>query len=462
MDKVESLLLELDRQQLVDFIRKECTKSNRVKERFLALNTHSATKSVAGYYSARVRDLINGYSERNGYIEYHDTRDFYYDVTSIIHEAEEAMQLCRFSDAFTILSEISALFEEIINSGDDSAGYLGDIVSECFDMWHLLCVQPDLAQDVKDEIFKYVLNCFDNLILHGFNWWWDWINIAIRVADTPQQHHLIISSLDEIDCDEDTYSGQFDAEMIQQFKLEIISKTGTREESIKFMYDNVSYPKFRKELIQMAWDKADYPEVLRLAQDGVISNKDLPGVVNDWRKWEYKVYAATGNTEKQIELTRHFFFSQEFQFGEREYTIENMYTRLKALISPNQWSEYVNSLIDEARRKKDSIRLLHIYTQEKMWADYMAYLRLQTSLYIIDDAPHEVKQLFKDDIVKLYASEVSTYFQHANSRAAYSQGVELLRRLISYGGADEAAQIILQQKSRTPRRPALIDELSKL
>lgn len=34
--------------------------------------------------------------------------------------------------------------------------------------------------------------------------------------------------------------------------------------------------------------------------------------------------------------------------------------------------------------------------------------------------------------------------------------------LIKYGGKKEADQIAAEQKSRTPRRPALIDELSKL
>ena len=38
----------------------------------------------------------------------------------------------------------------------------------------------------------------------------------------------------------------------------------------------------------------------------------------------------------------------------------------------------------------------------------------------------------------------------------------MLRKLINYGGRTEVDKIINEQKSRTPRRPALIDELSKL
>ena len=44
----------------------------------------------------------------------------------------------------------------------------------------------------------------------------------------------------------------------------------------------------------------------------------------------------------------------------------------------------------------------------------------------------------------------------------FVQGVGLLRKLINYGGKTEAYEIVAEQKARIPRRPALIDELSKL
>ena len=82
--------------------------------------------------------------------------------------------------------------------------------------------------------------------------------------------------------------------------------------------------------------------------------------------------------------------------------------------------------------------------------------------YNIDDAPKEVKKLFGDEIVKLYAAAVRNFFQCASNRDSYREGVALLRKLIRYGGTEEAEQIATEQKSRIPRRPALIDELSKL
>ena len=90
------------------------------------------------------------------------------------------------------------------------------------------------------------------------------------------------------------------------------------------------------------------------------------------------------------------------------------------------------------------------------------YLRKSSVVYELDDAPEEIWKLYKDELIQLYAACVKSFFKRASSRNAYCEGVSLLRKLINYGGRTEVDSIIKEQKNRTPRRPALIDELSKL
>ena len=71
-------------------------------------------------------------------------------------------------------------------------------------------------------------------------------------------------------------------------------------------------------------------------------------------------------------------------------------------------------------------------------------------------------KLYNDELVHLYAVCIKSFFQRASSRNAYCEGVSLLRKLINYGGRTEVDKIINEQKARAPRRPALIDKLSKL
>ena len=461
IDKLDLLLSKLDKKQLADFIRKECCNSKQLQDRFLALGAGTLFKPDSAKYASRVEDLIEDYSDRHGYIEYQATFDFNRAVIRILDEADEAMENDQWEVAVAVLTGVASISEDILNSGDDSAGELGAIVSACFEKWHELCADETLPEDIKAEIFELALSRFIEKDLKGWDWWWDWMEMAISLADTSEKQSRIIKALDAIKPNGDSWSAKHNAETAQKYKLEIMSKSGSPEDQIKFMYDNVSNPDFRNRLIQMAWDKADYDEVLRLAGDGVNHDTEYAGLVSDWHKWEYKAYHEIGDKVNELQLARHFFF-EGGRWGEKEYSMKSMYSNLKTLVPKDEWVKYVDTLISEAQCKKDIIRLLYIYTQEKMWQEYMCYIRKNPSIYNIDDAPKEVKKLFRDEIVKLYDAAVRNYFQRASNRDSYREGVTYLRKLIKYGGTKEAEQIVAEQKSRTPRRPALIDELSKL
>lgn len=49
------------------------------------------------------------------------------------------------------------------------------------------------------------------------------------------------------------------------------------------------------------------------------------------------------------------------------------------------------------------------YTQEKMWGRYMESLRKNLSAYTLDDAPEDVRELYKDEFIQLYASSIRCF-----------------------------------------------------
>lgn len=461
IDNVEILLSKLDKRQLSDFIRKECINDGRFQDRFLALGAGTLFNPTLDNYTSRIEELIEDYAGRHGYIEYRATFDFNRAVTRILDEADEAMKNRQWDVAVAVLTGIAVAGDDILNSGDDSAGELGAIVSECFEKWHELCASESLPENIKDEIFELALTRFKENNLKGWDWWWDWIEMSIRLADTSDKQNRVVETLDAIKTDGDEWSARHDAQTAQKYKLEIMLKRSTPKEQRKFMYDNVGNPDFRKKLLQMAWDEVNYDEVLRLAKEGVTHDTEWAGLVSEWHKWEYQVYCHIGDKNNTLRLARHFFFNGG-RWGDREFSIENMYLKIKTLFPLSQWSNYVETLISESISKKDDGRLLFIYTQEKMWERFMEYLRNNPSTYNIDDSPQEVKDLYRNEIIQLYSTSIRKFFQHALDRNSYREGVDLLRNLIKYGGKTEADKIIIEQKSRTPRRPALIDELSKL
>ncbi len=157
------------------------------------------------------------------------------------------------------------------------------------------------------------------------------MEMAISLADTSEKQSRIIKALDAIKPNGDSWSAKHNAETAQKYKLEIMSKSGSPEDQIKFMYDNVSNPDFRNRLIQMAWDKADYDEVLRLAGDGVNHDAKYAGLVSDWHKWKYKAYHEIGDKVNELQLARHFF--SRVAYGAKRNTLWNRCIPVLRLLS---------------------------------------------------------------------------------------------------------------------------------
>ena len=462
LNDIELLLSQLDKQQLCDFIREECVNDRYFMDRFLALGTGTLYSPDASDYQQRIKDIISDFEGRDGYVRYNMTFDLNRAISRIIDEADVAISNYQWDVAVSVLEAVATAGENIIYCGDDSAGQLGDILHYCFQKWHELSSDELLPEGKKSELFELSLTHFAEGCLKEFDWWWDWIQMAIQLADDEEKQGRIIQELDKvINIKGDEWGINYNRQVAQRYKLEIMSKRGTPEEQFKFMYENVSNPDFRKRLLQMAWDRGDYKEVLRLAVDGATHDSNYAGLVNDWHKWELKVYLQTHDHAGSLRLYQYFFFNGG-RFGEEAYSMENIYGQMKSIVLEDEWNDFVETLIKDAVSSRSYFRMLFIYSQEKMWDRYRDYLRKSPVIHELDDAPEEVWELYKDELIQLYTACVKSFFQRASSRNAYCEGVSMLRKLIDYGGRAEVDKIINEQKARMPRRPALIDELSKL
>ena len=296
---IELLLSRLDKEQLCDFIKEECANDRQLQQRFLSLGAGTIFAPKYTDYQSRIKNIIEEFEGRHGYVEYNRTFDLNRAICRILDEADVAMNNHRWEVAIAILEGTATVGEDIINCGDDSAGELGGIVDECFEKWHRLCGEELLPTRIKSRIFQLAIKYFTSGCLKGWDWWWDWIQMAITLADTSDKQEHVITVLDNvIDTKGDEWSVKYNTRTAQRYKLEMMSKSGTPEQQRRYMYDNVGNPDFRRKLLQMAWDNDDYDEVLHLAKDGVAHDSEYAGLVNEWYKWALKSFAI--RTTRQI------------------------------------------------------------------------------------------------------------------------------------------------------------------
>lgn len=470
-DDVNELLDALDKRQLMDFIRRECADDIGVRTRFLSLGKAEKYRPAPSVYSSRIEQLINLYGDRYGYIHYDKTFEFSSEVERIISEAEEAIDSGRPEVAFAVLVGVSDAAEDILDCGDDSYGNLGRLVEDCFKGWRNLAAQPDLPVRIKADIFDLALNKFRSGDLKGWDWHWSWMDLAISSADTTETQNIVLkeidSMLDGFAKTDSENSSRYEYNTARSYKLELMTKSCSNEQMREYLYKNKDYSDFRKRLLQMAWEEGKDDEVLELAKDGLKNDKEYAGLMMDWKGWEFKVYKKRGDVPNILSLARFFFFNSK---GWRdEYPQEEMYSLMKSLVPEEEWREYVSGLIEEAKSYSDSkhlcednSKLLYIYDQEAYWKEYMQYIRMHQSVYLIDSAPKILRETYKAELLTIYEGCIRKFFLDASGRSSYERGADLLRNLINYGGEASAKTIIEEQISRKPRRPALISILSNI
>ena len=464
MDKemcdIERLMEVLSKEELGEFIRKECAMDKRLRNRFLALGAGRVYAPDPETYAERMRDLIDDFSERCGYITYSDSFAFNRQAMAMISEAETAMVQENWGVAAAVLLGVADCGEDILESGDDSAGEISGVVDACFENLIELA-KHDLPEEVGERLFEHAMTKFEQGHMKGWDYRWSWMGIAIEQARNEERQGRVFAALDSIEKPaNDEWVRRYDYEIAQRYRMDIMSHCGTEEEQKAFLYANVDVPDFRERLLQKAWTSEDCDEVLRLAEEGVEHDKGSSGLVNVWHKWQMRVYKQRDDKKNIMRMAR-YFFCQGGLMWDTEYEYVKMYALMKSIVSPEEWPVEVEALLKKCQAN-NSYLSTYIYEQEKMWPEYMEYVRRHPSTFSVDEAPEEVKELYRDEIISMYAKGVRGEFESANCRSHYQSCVEYLRKLIALGGTKEAEAIAEEQKARRPRRPALLDELSKL
>ena len=190
-NNIDLLLSKLDKEQLCTFIKKECARDRLFQDRFLAPGAGSVFTPTPKNYTARVLETIELHSGGNGYVTYNNARDLSYDLEEILDEAENAIKNEQWETAFAALMGFATVGEEILYCGDDSAGYLSGAVENCFDKLQTLSEEERLPKKLKEMFYEQAMTKFTQQHLKGFDWWWNWINMAITLADTQEKQERI-------------------------------------------------------------------------------------------------------------------------------------------------------------------------------------------------------------------------------------------------------------------------------
>lgn len=164
-----------------------------------------------------------------------------------------------------------------------------------------------------------------------------------------------------------------------------------------------------------------------------------------------------GDTGKLIEVYRCILLNKWNGF--------DYYAKIKELVSAAEWPEQYRRIVEEGEKKSSGEFMARIYAEE---ADYpRLYQAVMTTrhdtLRMLQRYMPQLPQEYHEKLLQKGYAEIDNIAHRADKRSEYAHVTSLIRQFSALPGAKTLADTMVTNLRATyVRRPAYIDELSKL
>ncbi len=456
----KQLLTQLSADELKAFLSDVCAQDKSLRRLFITKHISRLYPESKELYDKQVEKLIETYTDRDGFIGYHESSQLGSAVYELVEDAKRCVEAGKKQKALYMSEAIIEGMIQVIDYADDSNGEIGGCLEEAFEVLEELA-QADLDKSLHTEMFRWLLQHYKAKTMKGWDWHNDLMRIAISMVKTEAEKKRIRTDLEQIKPTGECWD--WDYEHTQDLKLQLIRQTEDEAAVLRFMEANLDNSDFRKELLEKAMREKDYDRAEQLANEGVEKDKEkAPGLAEDWRDYLLQIYQATHRTEKVINLARHFFVDRSGRHQPRE----SYYKLLKSLIPQEQWQKYVDDLIADINKKSrwdwDYERTAEIYIWEEQWDNLFDLLRKYPSFYRIEEAEKYLADDHAEDLAMMYRNLIIDYMPDHVGRDHYQMVCKYLRRMAKLGYKPMALELAASLKAQYRNRRALLEELARV
>lgn len=390
------------------------------------------------------------YAGRDGAIDYYHAGEFSEAIADHIQRQTETL-LARNEPLLAFQAGMDALRKYSDYSIDDSNGDYALIT----DVMDNMCADILAATDetIAEKIFDILADC----VKSGQEDWFvqDFASQMVfshfagkyfdekKLALVDEQIAALTSS------GKKDYSSKYEMEELLTRRFDLMKRLSLpKEELDAFLEQYTNYSDIRKLCVQQALDEGKTDEAIRLLEEGKAADRDKRGLVAGYSEWLMDLYEQQGRRDKLIaELEYHVFVLSS---GGME-----MLNRLKQACTPAQWIEYRERYLSGRNYHR-----LELMESEGLWERLMRAAVKSENLSTLDRYESALNRRYPNEMLEAYACILTQEAAAASDRKRYQELVRYLKKLKSYpGGAERAAQLAEDWRTRYIRRRAMMEEL---
>ncbi|WP_234121276.1 hypothetical protein [Clostridium hydrogenum] len=445
---IKQVLEALSKEKLIDIILDVTENNDVLKNRIIFKYSKGDNKEEIKKCKKLINLIVKEYVDESGFVRYEHACDFMQSMEEILERArEEEDVMLAFDISLLLLNEIIEAFKY----SHYSSGDIGYLIANTMEFISKdIVIRDDLNLSLRKQVFNKLIELINNNVFHDFeDYRNDILQICSKFADISELRYKLVRKINDlISKDPDN---RYHNEIMLQILFEIVKKYGTKEESEKFIKDNLEFTYFREMLIHKYMEQKNYGEIVQLTLEGEKKDRNYVDLEDKWKKIRYTVYKKLQNKEEQEKLAKELLFHGNFEY----------YRELKELNKENT-KEFYNNLKKEIKNNgKMYIGKIYvrIILQENDLDELMEFVR--NNHRDIELYANRLVGKFSDEVIDIYCKYIKEKASYSFNRSEYRYVCEMLKKYKKIAGKEKQMQLKNQLSDLYKKRPAFVDELSK-
>lgn len=450
--QVDDLLGKATHDELILFVRELAAKDSLFRDLLLASFAQYNPNESKTLYTKQVKTLIKVARGKYGFLDSSGAEYVSNELSSMLGLANHYIRKGNHKSAFFICT---AIMDELISAleyADDMDGHLTDTIYDAFDTLATIA-QEDPPEEVRKLIFKYCLTSFSKRSFSGWDWHLNFLHLAAYMLSTDSEMEELFKRIAAI-----PKSSEYEVKKAQEIQYDVLLKRKGESVAQRYLEQNIDNPSFRARAIQDALDQKDYEKATALANEGIEQDSGYPGLVASWYDWLLKIAESQNDTERIILYARYLLLKSHNP--KRDY-----YQILKEIVPPEEWTNFVESIVQEAMERKPYYRtdlVASIFIREEWWSRLLDLVKKEYTLDQLAKYEKLLAQHFPSELADLYAERIIRYVENHVGRSHYRTACKYIRKMIKLGAREKADEVISQLRQTHYRKKALMEELDNV
>lgn len=394
----------------------------------------------------RIKDTVRRNSDR-GFLPYAGCNRVCAEMASIMMIAESCYNEKDYRQAFDIYLMLILETVRLVSHADDSAGGCSDIIYGSFDGIDAVC--NDVLQNESRYFFDALVKAAKTKAFKGWEEWaYRLLKVAVYFVDDEKRAGKIYDIFPTLGkmYDEEDYPDKY------LITLGIIQRLQGEEAARKYLFEHLDQDEMREIAVKEAMEDQDYPLAERLCKDALKKNDSgYYGKPSQFFYFLEQVYEKTNNMADLIAIRRAILLKRDITYFRKLkilYEQMGVWDREKAPL----WSELMGGM---------GIQYIVVLLSQENEVELLLEQVKKNKSYITEYGK-QLAAKYPEETYKIFEEYIYDQASQAKDRRTYRQVCSHLKSLAEAGAKNRARAIITRFNELYLRRPAMLEELSRL